>query len=528
MGGYTPSGSTPRVLKVDFGTSLLNLAPVATDWGNIGNLYQPIDLHVFKENNNWYGFTINAENNTITRFDFTNSFDNTPSAVNLGSFGMLDYPTGIYAINDNGFWRVFVTNHGSNSRLVRLDFGNSLLNNPTPVNLGAMTSANGLRDLTIIRNCDQIAGFAVNATTNSLYRLNFATLTSIPTVTNLGNIGNLSTPHSVSKIFRVNDDLYSFITNVGNNTITRLRFAGCTNSNPASSPLQNPPPVVYNTPGTYSINLTIDDGLPTQSSVCKQVVVTDCNKPLVPDFDIPDTVCVNMPVNIINSTTGATSYFWNFCVGNINNIPTGTNLGNIGGLLSMPVFMDYVFFNNNYYGFSINFNPGRLIRWNFGNSLLNTPTATNLGNFGGIIPDYAEGIQMVQNEGRWYAIVVGGGGITSRILKIDFGPDITNLAPVATNWGNLGNLSQPLDLHVFQDNGNWYGFTVNGDNTTITRFNFTNSFNNIPTAVNLGNIGGLSYPTGIYAINDNGTWRVFITNGGNKSRTNGTMVINKT
>src|SRR6185295_15813877 len=105
----------------------------------------------------------------------------------------------------------------------------------------------------------------------------FATLTSIPTVINLGNIGNLSTPHSISKLFRVSDDLYSFITNVGNNTITRLRFAGCTNSNPANSVLQNPTPVIYNTPGTYNINLTIDDGLPTQSSICKQVVVKNCD-----------------------------------------------------------------------------------------------------------------------------------------------------------------------------------------------------------------------------------------------------------
>lgn len=251
---------------------------------------------------------------------------------------------------------------------------------------------------------------------------------------------------------------------------------------------------------------------------------------VTPNFYIPDTVCVNTPVNISNTSLNATSYYWNFCVGDVNKTPTGTNIGNIGGLLTMPVFMDYVFTNNNYYGFSINFSPGRLIRWNFGNSLLNTPTATDLGNFGGIIPNYAEGIQVVQNEGRWYAIVVGGSaalGVTPRVLKVDFGPAITNPAPVATNWGNLGNMAQPLDLHVFQENGSWYGFTVNGDNNTITRFNFTNSFNNVPTAVNLGNVGGLAYPTGIYAIKDNTTWRVFITNGGNNSRANGAWSLTR-
>ncbi len=185
--------------------------------------------------------------------------------------------------------------------------------------------------------------------------------------------------------------------------------------------------------------------------------------------------------------------------------------------------MDYVFYNGNYYGFAINHYPGKLVRLNFGNSLLNTPTATDLGNFGGIIPPGygAEGIQIIQNEGKWYAIIVGGytpSGSTPRILKIDFGVNLLNASPAATNWGNIGNMLQPLDLHVFNENDIWYGLTVNGENNSITRFNFTNSFENSPTAVNLGNFGMLDYPTGIYAINDNGFWRAFITNHGSTSR----------
>jgi hypothetical protein len=163
----------------------------------------------------------------------------------------------------------------------------------------------------------------------------------------------------------------------------------------------------------------------------------------------------------------------------------------------------------------VNHIPAGVVRLDFGSSLLNTPTATNFGNFGGILPLYAEGIQIVQNEGRWYAIVVGGSvqnGVTPYIVKIDFGPNLTNTNPAVTNWGNIGNIDQPIDLHVFRENGNWYGFTVSAENNTITRFNFTNSFNNVPTAVNFGNIGVLNYPTGIYAIKHNGNWHVFVTN----------------
>jgi gliding motility-associated-like protein len=284
VGGSPVSSTQPRLIKIDFGANIAS-AGTPTNWGNIGNMNQPIELHVFKEGNNWYGFTVNAEANTITRFNFTNSFDNTPTAVNLGNVGQLKYPTGIYAINDNGFWRVFIVNGGDNgqqgigSSLTRLDFGSSLLNTPTGINLG--NPGNALqhpRDFTLMKFCGQIIGFAVNGNPayNDIVRLNFSNdLTLAPTATSLGNLGNLNFPHSISKLFRANDEVYAFITNVSNNTITRLRFQGCTNASVSSSVLQDPQPVTYSTPGTYNINLTIDDGLPTQTSYCKQVVVMD-------------------------------------------------------------------------------------------------------------------------------------------------------------------------------------------------------------------------------------------------------------
>jgi gliding motility-associated-like protein len=274
VGGNPASSGTPKLVTIYFGPSLNNPNPTAKDWGNLGNMLQSIDLHVFQENGTWYGFTVNAENNTITRFNFTNSFDNPPTAVNLGNIGNLNYPTGVYAVNDNGFWRVFVTNgFSSNPSITRLDFGNSLLNIPVGVNLG--NPGNLLvrpRDITILKYCDQSTGFVVNAS-NQIIRLNFSSLTGIPSGTDLGNLGNLNFSHSLSKLFRVGNDIYSFITNVTNNTLTRLKFEGCNSSSIPSSTDKNPQPVIYNAPGKFNINLSIDDGLPTQTAFCKQVVV---------------------------------------------------------------------------------------------------------------------------------------------------------------------------------------------------------------------------------------------------------------
>lgn len=311
VGGDSDFGTTPQILKVEFGSDIANPAPTYISWGNINNqMAQPIDLHVFKEGGQWYGFAVNAKNNSFTRFNFSSNFASAPTIYTF-NIPQLVYPTGIYVMNDQGNWRVFITN-GLSSSITRLDFGTSLLNN-TPVAVSLGNPNNTLtqpRDIYVIKSCEKTVGFVVNQGSNDLIRLNFDNgLSQPPTGTSLGNIGNFSFPHSISKLFRVNDDLYSFVTNVNNNTITRLRFAGCTNASIPSSTATNPPPITYNAPGTYNINLTVDDGLPTQASFCKPVVVL----PPPPHTATPTyTICAgNPPIKIGRDITGTTTYQWN-------------------------------------------------------------------------------------------------------------------------------------------------------------------------------------------------------------------------
>lgn len=302
------AGSIPKLLKIDFGPDLTNANPVATDWGNVGDLLQSIDLYLFQENSKWYGFAANSENNTLTRFDFSSSFSNTPIGTNLGNVsGVLNYPTGICAIKDNGNWYVFVGN-GLDNSIVRLDFGNSLLNTPVAKNIG--NPGNLLyqpRDITILKYCGSIIGFVVD-TQNNLTRLDFNNdITSIPVAMSLGNIGDFDFSHSLSKIFRAGPDLYSFVTNVSNNTITRIRFPGCNNSSISNFPGQNPPDVTYNKPGIYNINLSVDDGLPTQASYCKQVVALPApeKKPVI------DTSFCRGDSIILKAASTFETYTWN-------------------------------------------------------------------------------------------------------------------------------------------------------------------------------------------------------------------------
>jgi len=234
-------------------------------------------------------------------------------------------------------------------------------------------------------------------------------------------------------------------------------------------------------------------------------------------FTAPDTVCIGNPVNITNTSIGASTYYWNFCGYDLYGTPTLTDLGNPGNLLYVPTFITIQEDNGVWYGFVSNFGKNSLVRLTYGNSLLNTPTAEDLGTFGAIVPEYTEGLQVVKDENGWHLIVVGGYTTTkARIIKVDFGASLgTALSSLtATNWGNIGTtLDYPTELSIIQEGDEFWGLTVNANSNTVTRFYFGKNFTNPPTAQNLGNVTGtLNWPTGIYAAKYNNNNYIFVTN----------------
>ncbi|WP_072357369.1 T9SS type B sorting domain-containing protein [Chitinophaga sancti] len=233
-------------------------------------------------------------------------------------------------------------------------------------------------------------------------------------------------------------------------------------------------------------------------------------------FTAPDTVCINDPVYITNTSTGASTYYWNFCGYDLYGTPTLTDLGNPGNLLNTPTFITIQQDNGVWYGFVSNFGVNSLVRLTYGNSLLNTPTAEDLGTFNGIVPQFTEGLQVVKDVNGWHLIVVGGHTqALARIIKVDFGSSLgtAKASLTATNWGNIGNtLNYPAELTIIQEGDEYWGLTANADDNTITRFYFGKDFTNAPTAENLGNVTGtLNWPSGIYAAKYNNKNYIFVT-----------------
>ncbi len=229
-------------------------------------------------------------------------------------------------------------------------------------------------------------------------------------------------------------------------------------------------------------------------------------------FEVKDTACIDELISITNNSGNASTYYWNFCSGNLYYTPEGENIPN-PGTLDGPAFIDFAVDNGNYYAFITNHTNGTITRNFYGSDFLSTPVSENLGDFGSIIPQHVQGVQVVYDNGNWFVFVIGGQRTDSRLVRLDFGSSLSN-TPVAVNLGNFsGNLDYPVDLYILEENGIWYGFTVNYNTNRLTRFEFGNSLSGPPPSVRtFSDQMGLDGPTGLFPILENGIWYLFVSN----------------
>ncbi len=268
-------GAESRLVRLNFGNSLLN-TPVPENLGNFGGqLDYPIDLVMIEEGGNWYGFTVNFNTNRITRFSFFGDLSvMVPATWTSSNLLGLDGPTGLFPINENGVWYLFVSNNTSHE-IIRMELGPTLAGSPTPSSIGDPGVLAFPFDLTILRDCEGLFGFVLNRF-NDIVRMEFNQgIDQRPDFVSLGDQGILFNPHGISDVFRVGDTLYAFVANIDNSTITRLFFPGCDNASISSSTDRGPPEIFYDTPGNYNIQLVLDEGTLQQENYCRNIVVLE-------------------------------------------------------------------------------------------------------------------------------------------------------------------------------------------------------------------------------------------------------------
>jgi len=231
-------------------------------------------------------------------------------------------------------------------------------------------------------------------------------------------------------------------------------------------------------------------------------------------FTFPDTVCVNETVNLQNVSSNGSYYSWNFCVPNVNNAASAVNIGNPGNMMNVNVFSDMAIDHTtgNYHMFVTSYTARNIVRLDFGNSPLNVPTTTNLGTFAGVLPSELEGIQIAKDGANWYGFVVGGQSVgAARLVRLNFGTSLTNV-PTATNLGNIGSMQWSTEYQLVKDGANWIGLVANRSNNRISIHDFGTSLANTPTGSSYQLTGaGNAGPCNLMAIKDGANWHVFVT-----------------
>lgn len=312
--------ATSFLLRLDYGTSLNNNPNVA-NMGNIdGLLAVPKGFFVAKEGPYWFGFTVNALNGKMIRFDFGTNISNTPNTVDLGNFGgALGNPSDMAAVRDNlGDWHVFATNFTA-SNVVHVGFGSSLASIPTasmlPVDLSTLYNPSSI---IIAKDCGVDYLFITNAAHNNIVRLAF---TNLPLLTfdeqSYDFVPGLKSTIAISHFIRDKDNLYAFTVN-SDGSMGRIGYENCTTTNFVNSEDQYPPTYKYFQTGRYNIFLSINEGTPEMQMECHTIDVLP-----TPAITIVDdtTICQNDSASLWAIAFGTDTLRW---MPNYNNTKTIT------------------------------------------------------------------------------------------------------------------------------------------------------------------------------------------------------------
>jgi len=209
-----------------------------------------------------------------------------------------------------------------------------------------------------------------------------------------------------------------------------------------------------------------------------------------------------------NSNSKLTRYDFN--ENGLKSMPTEVNLGNIGNMLNAPRNLYIAKEDTRWFGFT--FTSGdELLRLDFGTSITNVPTVTNLGNIDGHFSKVTAITGIVELD-NWHLFVTNRGSNT--VNRISFGNDLTN-TPFVVDLGNMGNrINQPVGIAVTKDCDSYYGYVLNYGTASLVTLNWNaQSIANTPTATNYGNVGGFTQAHNMTNIaRENGTVYMLATN----------------
>jgi chitodextrinase len=179
-----------------------------------GKLHGPGSVRIINDNGNWYGLLHNTDNGELLKLSFGNSLMNEITTTSLFT-GIGSTNTGLVVTRDgsNG-WVCVLSTPANNFQVIRLGAN---LSSPTASDIlitGFVPNPNALFDLDLVRTCDQWFAFATNLGNGNLYRLSFgSSLFQQPTIDQIGDLGSIQGGRL--RIVKDGEDYYLLVISVG-------------------------------------------------------------------------------------------------------------------------------------------------------------------------------------------------------------------------------------------------------------------------------------------------------------------------
>lgn len=216
----------------DNGLGDLDSIPTVSAVSNISGLNYPNCIKVICYQGNYYSFITNFGSNYITRLDFGNSLNNTPTVVQLPSNSLLSNGVqSINAVQENNKWLLFVVLSNPNS-LVRIELDSINQNNNLIYTNFSISGMNGSNSLKLMNHF----GVMANVSDDKLVVIDFnGSYLNSPITSNLISTG-IPSNNSLDLIFDwSNCSYYAFLGSYAWGTVTKVDFGNSLNNAPNKS-----------------------------------------------------------------------------------------------------------------------------------------------------------------------------------------------------------------------------------------------------------------------------------------------------
>ncbi|MEX2231780.1 MAG: PKD domain-containing protein [Cyclobacteriaceae bacterium] len=290
-------------------------------------------------------------------------------------------------------------------------------------------------DFTLAEDNSLFYGFAVDANSNSLLRVDFGnSRDNIPTTTNLGNVSALfQFPNSIS-IVHQGDSWLGILANGGNEKIILLNFGASLSNTPIAT-------VLHTRSGGGFANIAVA----STSGEGHALVIAEFN---------------TRQVSILNYAQG-------FLMD-----PDAEQIISLPG--STPIDVQLIKQCDDWKALVLSFDNHKLYKLDFGNSFVDPPAVSEYGVTLGFEP-YR--LSLAREGESFYGFVSSTSGGLNRL---DFENDIDNNPTVAA-LGTFGVLSNSRSLQIDTYEGHWRAFMINFSDGDLFRFSFLKNCGAFPS-----------------------------------------------